>query len=242
MNGPDRSGDPGQLIVVPTPIGNLEDITLRGLRVLRQADLIACEDTRRTGRLLQLLELPKQRLMSLNARNEQGRIEQILALIGEGMTIALVSDAGTPGLSDPGIPLISAAIAAGIEPIVLPGASALLPAIVASAFPMRRFWFEGFLPHKKGRQTRISVIAKLEEPVVLYESPHRIIRLLNELIERCGAQRSAVVLRELTKLHEEVTRGSLSSLHDTFSARERIKGEFVLVLGPHDVATASDAP
>lgn len=223
---PDRP----RLFVVPTPLGNLEDITLRALRVLGAVDLIACEDTRVTGRLLQHLDIPRKRLMSLHARNEQGRIGEILSFWEEGLSIALVSDAGMPGISDPGTALISAAIAAGVKVEVLPGANAALTAVVGSGLSTRSILFEGFLPHKKGRQTRLGELAMYRETIVLYESPHRILRTLRDLIEHFGADRPAAIGRELTKMYEEYNRDTLAGLLAEYEARPSIKGEFVIVV------------
>jgi 16S rRNA (cytidine1402-2'-O)-methyltransferase len=221
----------GTLYVVPTPIGNLEDITLRALRILRQTATVACEDTRVTSILLRHFELPQKRLISYFAGNERGRVDQLLALLRGGDDIALVSDAGTPGISDPGVRLISAAIAAGITVVSLPGANAAVTAVVASGLPTESILFEGFLPQKKGRQTMLRSLANEERTFVLYESPHRIIKTLTELAEHCGPDRPAAVCRELTKLHEEITRGPLAALRDDYTGRASIRGEFVVVVG-----------
>ena len=220
----------GRLSVIPTPIGNLEDITLRGVRLMRECDLLLCEDTRTTGKLLKLLELPKRPLLSLNARNERGRTAEVLDRLGSGEHLGLLSDAGTPGVSDPGRWLVSKVIDAGFDLDVLPGATALIPALLLSGLPTQPFHFEGFLPHKKGRRTRLGLLAEMEQTVVLYESPHRLLKLLGELIDTCGADRTGAVIRELTKLHQECCRGSVSHLFDEFSGRPSIKGECVVVL------------
>ena len=222
--------DNSRLFVVPTPLGNLEDITLRALRVLGEVDVIACEDTRVTGRLLQHLEIPRKRLISLHARNEQGRIGEILEFLHSEGSVALVSDAGMPGISDPGTALIAAVIAAGVNVEVLPGANAALTAVVGSGLPTRSILFEGFLPHKKGRQTRLRELALYKETLVLYESPHRILRTIRDLVEHFGGNRPAAIGRELTKLYEEYNRGSLSALLEEYEARPSIKGEFVIVV------------
>lgn len=220
----------GVLYIVPTPIGNLEDITLRALRVLREVNTIACEDTRVTANLLRHFEIPTKRLISYFAGNEAARVGGLIALLAGGEDVALTSDAGTPGISDPGTRLVSAAIAAGITVIPLPGANAAVTAVTASGLPTDSILFEGFLPHKKGRQTALRRLAVEESTVVLYESPHRIVRTLAELAEHCGADRRAAVCRELTKMYEEINRGTLGELHAEYAGRASVKGEFVVVV------------
>jgi 16S rRNA (cytidine1402-2'-O)-methyltransferase len=222
--------DTGTLYIVPTPIGNLEDITLRALRVLRETPTIACEDTRVTANLLRHFDIPHKRLISYFAGNEAARVGGIVAILGAGEDVALVSDAGTPGISDPGTRLIAAAIAAGIRVVPLPGPTALVAAVTASGLPTDAILFEGFLPHKKGRQTALRGLAGEERTIVLYESPHRIVKTLRELAEHLGGDRRGVLCRELTKLHEEINRGTLAELHDDYAARPSIKGEFVVVI------------
>jgi len=224
----------GTLYIVPTPIGNLEDITLRALRVLREAPTIACEDTRVTAGLLRHFEIPHKRLISYFAGNEAARVGQIVAILQGGEDVALVSDAGTPGISDPGTRLIAAAIEAGVRVVPLPGPTALIAAVTASGLPTDAVVFEGFLPHKKGRQTAIRKIAGEERTIVFYESPHRIVKLLKELVEHLGADRPATICRELTKMYEEINRGTLGGLHDDYARRSSIKGEFVVVIGGFD--------
>ena len=224
----------GKLYIVPTPIGNLEDITLRALRVLRETPTIACEDTRVTANLLRHFEIPHKRLISYFAGNEAGRVGQIVAILEGGEDVALVSDAGTPGISDPGTRLIAAAIERGITVIPLPGPSAMLTALTASGLPTDAIVFEGFLPHKKGRQTMLRRLADEERTVILYESPHRIVKTLRELADHLGEDRPAVLGRELTKLHEEINRGSLRELHAEYAGRASIKGEFVVVVRGKD--------
>jgi 16S rRNA (cytidine1402-2'-O)-methyltransferase len=221
----------GTLYIVPTPIGNLEDITLRALRVLREISTIACEDTRVTGMLLRHYELPQKKLISYFAGNERERIGGLLRILEAGEDIALVSDAGTPGISDPGTRLVSAAIEAGITVDPLPGATALIPAVVASGLPTDSVLFEGFLPHKKGRQTKLQTLALEGRTFVLYESPHRIVKTLGELAEHCGADRPIALFRELTKMHQEINRGPVGEIHALYVARQSIRGEFVLVVG-----------
>lgn len=220
----------GTLYIVPTPIGNLEDITLRALRILRETETIACEDTRVTGSLLRHFDIPRKRLISYFAGNEEGRIEQILRILREGRDVALVSDAGTPGISDPGTRLVAAAIREGIAVVPLPGPTALVTAVTASGLPTDSILFEGFLPHKKGRRRALEKLAVEERTMVLYESPHRILKTLRELGEHLDPARPAVLCRELTKMYEEINRGSLAELHDLYTARPSIRGEFVVVI------------
>lgn len=221
----------GTLYIVPTPIGNLEDITLRALRILRETGTIACEDTRVTANLLRHFEIPHKRLISYFAGNEQARVSQILHVLHSGEDVALVSDAGTPGISDPGTRLIAGAIREGIKVVPLPGPTAMVPAITASGLPTDSILFEGFLPHKKGRRTALGILAMEERTMVLYESPHRIVKTLRELAEQLGPDRPATLCRELTKMYEEINRGTLGQLHDLYASRSSIKGEFVLVIG-----------
>jgi 16S rRNA (cytidine1402-2'-O)-methyltransferase len=217
------------LYIVPTPIGNLEDITLRALRTLREVDLILAEDTRTTRVLLQKYEISTP-LRAFHAHNEHGVTDGIVAQLEGGLKVALVSDAGTPGISDPGFLLIRACVAAAVVVSCLPGATAFVPAVVASGLPCDRFHYEGFLPHKKGRQTRLKYLAELQQTFVLYESPHRLLRCLKELIACCGENRAASVARELSKLHETIHRGSLGELTAYFSDPAKVKGEIVIVV------------
>lgn len=220
----------GRLTVVPTPIGNLEDITLRALRILREADVVACEDTRVTGHLLRHFDIVAPRLVSYFAGNENARVEQIVAMLRDGLKVALVSDAGTPGVNDPGTRLVARAIEEGMSVEALPGPTAFVPALVVSGLPTDAFVYEGFLPQKKGRQTRLRLLADETRTMILYESPHRIVRTLRDLCEAMGGTRRAAVVRELTKIYEEVVRGPLDELHADFAARPSIKGEFVVVV------------
>lgn len=217
------------LTLVPTPIGNLEDITLRAIRTLREADLIACEDTRTTGTLCNHHGIEPPRT-SFHVHNEHKKTPELIERLLDGAHIALVSDAGTPGISDPGFLLVREAVKAGVAVEALPGPTAFVPALVASGLPGDRFVFEGFLPHKKGRQTRIREIAAETRTVVIYESPHRLVRLLRELTEHAGSDRRAAVCRELTKVHEEIRRGSLTELHDHYAEQEKVRGEVVVVI------------
>ena len=216
------------LYVVPTPIGNLEDITLRALRVLREVSLILAEDTRTSGKLLKHYEISTP-LRAFHAHNEHAVVEKLTSDLAAGATMALVSDAGTPGISDPGFLLVRACVRAGIRVECLPGPTAFVPALVASGIPCDTFHFDGFLPHKKGRQTRLKYLAELPHTFVLYESPYRLVKCLGELIAVCGADRQACVARELSKLHEEVKTASLAELKAHFEAKE-VKGEIVVVV------------
>lgn len=217
-----------KLIIVPTPIGNLEDITLRALSTLRRASLVLAEDTRTTGMLLKHYDI-KCSLQSYHKYNEHQSLDYICRRIEEAGEVALVSDAGTPGISDPGFLLVRACVDRGIEVECLPGATAMVPALVVSGLPCDRFIFEGFLPVKKGRQTRIRELAQETRTIVLYESPHRVLKTLEQLSEVFGSQRVAVACREISKLHEEVVRGSLSELISHFTSQAP-RGEFVLVI------------
>jgi len=220
--------NPGRLYLVPTPIGNLQDITLRALAVLKEVDLIACEDTRRTGQLLTHFGIEKRKI-SYFEHNELGRIPQILTLLGEGKSVAVVSDGGSPGLSDPAYRLVTAAIERGflIEP--LPGATALIPALTASGLATDRFFFEGFLPVKPGRRKRrLEELADYPHTLVIYESVHRITRTLADVAAVFG-DRPICVARELTKVYEEFLRGPATEVAGAFDSRVP-KGEFVIVI------------
>jgi 16S rRNA (cytidine1402-2'-O)-methyltransferase len=227
------------LVLVGTPIGNLGDLSPRAVQALAAADAICCEDTRRTGRLLQHAGVARTPLVVVNDHTEQGAIEGVLVRLGAGERVAVVSDAGMPGLSDPGERLVAAAVAAGHVVEVVPGPSAAVSALVASGLPTGRFAFEGFLPRKgSGRTQRLAEVAAEQRTVVLYEAPHRLRRTLADLVEACGADRRVAVGRELTKLHEEIWRGTLGKAHDWALAHEP-RGELVLVL---DGAPAPAAP
>lgn len=217
-----------RLILVPTPIGNLEDITLRALRLLQETPLIFAEDTRVTNKLLNHFEL-KKKVMAFHAHNEHRFLEKTLDLIAQNEFCVLVSDAGTPGISDPGFLLVRACVQAGIEVECLPGPTAFVPALVASGFPCDKFVFEGFLPHKKGRQTRIQALANETRTIVLYESPHRIAKTLGQMCEWLQPEREACVVREISKKFETYHRGTLAELQAYFSTHEA-KGEIVLLL------------
>jgi len=217
------------LYIVPTPIGNLEDITLRAIRILKEAELVLAEDTRVTKRLLTHFEIDTH-LQSYHAHNEHRAVGNIIEKLQSGMTIALVSDAGTPGISDPGFLLSRACMRNDIKVECLPGATAFVPALVASGLPCDKFHFEGFLPHKKGRQTRLLYLATLPYSFVLYESPNRLVKCLTQLAEHCGEDRLACVCRELSKMHEEVITKSLKELIEYFGGEKKVKGEIVVVV------------
>ena len=217
------------LYVVPTPIGNLEDITLRALRVLKEVSLILAEDTRTSRKLLDHYGISTP-LRSFHAHNEHAVVEKLAGELAAGATMALISDAGTPGISDPGFLLVRACVRQGVRVECLPGPTAFVPALVASGLPCDTFHFDGFLPHKKGRQTRLRYLADLPHTFVLYESPYRLVKCLEELSAVCGPERPACVARELSKLHEEVKTASLADLKAHFSAKE-VKGEIVVVVG-----------
>jgi 16S rRNA (cytidine1402-2'-O)-methyltransferase len=217
------------LYLVPTPIGNLEDITLRAIRVLGEVSTVLAEDTRVSGRLLQHLNLKKP-LLAYHLHNEHQQVPRLLERLAQGEVMALVSDAGTPGISDPGFLLVRECLSRGLGVECLPGATAFVPALLKSGFGAERFTFEGFLPVKKGRQTRLRELANEQRTLIFYESPHRIVKTLEQLAEVFGPARRASVSRELTKLFEETVTGTLASLVADFGARATIKGEIVLVV------------
>ena len=229
------------LYLVATPIGNLGDITLRALETLAAADIVACEDTRVTRVLLERYAIA-QRPFAYHEHNAESAGAKLLAMLAEGASVALVSDAGTPLVSDPGYRLATEAIAAGHKVMPLPGASAALAALVASGLPSDSFFFAGFLPVKdKARRDRLAEIAAIPASLILYESPHRIAATLAAASDVLGAERPAAVCRELTKLHEEAARGTLADLAADFAAREQVRGEIVLVIGPPPPKAAADA-
>ncbi|WP_025762287.1 16S rRNA (cytidine(1402)-2'-O)-methyltransferase [Dyadobacter tibetensis] len=218
-----------KLYIVPTPIGNLEDITLRAINILKTADVVLAEDTRTSGHLLKHLGISKP-MQSYHIHNEHQSVARVIERIKKGETLALVSDAGTPAVSDPGFLLVRACIQAGIEVECLPGPTAFVPALVNSGLPSDRFVFEGFLPHKKGRQTRIQNLLDEERTMIFYESPHRLVKALQQFSEAFGPDRPVSVSRELTKLYEENVRGTLAEVTAHFEAKT-VKGEIVIVLG-----------
>lgn len=217
-----------KLYLVPTPIGNLEDITLRALRILKEADIILAEDTRKTSFLLKHYEIEK-RMMSHHLHNEHKTVSNISERIAAGENVALVTDAGTPGISDPGFLLVRECIKAGLEVECLPGPTAFVPALVNSGLPCDRFCFEGFLPQKKGRQTKLRLLQEETRTMIFYESPFRLIKALEEFATIFGNERKASVSRELTKIFEENKRGTLADLIEHFKSKT-IKGEIVIIL------------
>lgn len=218
------------LTLVPTPIGNLEDITLRALRVLKEVDLIACEDTRTSGVLLKHYDIDTP-TTSYHDHNERRKAPKLVQRMQAGQHVALISDAGAPGISDPGFYLVRECTRAGLPVEALPGATAFVPALTLSALPSDRFVFEGFLPQKKGRQSRWEELADEPRTLVFYESPHRLVKALGEIEEHFGAERPVVVARELTKKFEEVQRGPAHAVRAHFADQNKVRGEIVIVVG-----------
>lgn len=219
----------GKLYLVPTPIGNLEDMTLRAIKVLKEVDLVLAEDTRTSGKLLKHFEIATP-LQSHHMHNEHKQVDALVQKLKGGATLALISDAGTPAISDPGFLLTRACVENHIEVECLPGATAFVPALVNSGLPNDRFVFEGFLPIKKGRQTRMQQLAEEHRTMVFYESPHKLMKTLAQFVEYFGADRPVSVSRELTKLYEETVRGTLAEVLSHFTEKPP-KGEFVIVVG-----------
>lgn len=217
------------LYIVPTPVGNLEDITLRALRVLKEADLILAEDTRTSSVLLKHYDIHRP-LQSYHKFNEHKAVDMLVERLKGGETMALVSDAGTPGISDPGFLLARECVRAGVEVQCLPGATAFVPALVASGLPCDKFVFEGFLPQKKGRMTRLQQLSAEERTIVLYESPYRVVKTLEQLAEAMGPDRQVAVCREISKVHEQTVRGTISEALTHFKEHAP-KGEFVIIIG-----------
>lgn len=218
----------GILYLVPTPVGNLEDITYRALKVLKEADLIIAEDTRTTGILLKHFEI-KNAMWTYHKFNEHQAVAGVIERLKAGDTVAVVSDAGTPGISDPGFLVAREAIKAGVEVSCLPGATAFVPALVASGLPCDRFCFEGFLPPKKGRATRLALLSEETRTMIFYESPHRLAKTLLQFVEVFGADRQVAVCREISKVHEEIRRGTLEEVASYYETVEP-RGEIVIVL------------
>ena len=218
----------GILYIVPTPVGNMEDMTFRAVRILKEVDLVLAEDTRTSGILLRHFEI-KNHLMSHHKFNEHGTSAAIVQRLLAGESVALISDAGTPGISDPGFFLVREAVRAGVEVQCLPGATAFVPALVASGLPGDRFAFEGFLPQKKGRQTRIESLRDEQRTMIFYESPYRLLKTLQQFADIYGGDRQVSVCREISKVHEESVRGSLSEVIAHFTEKEP-KGEIVIIL------------
>lgn len=217
------------LYIVPTPVGNLEDITFRALRVLKEADLILAEDTRTSGILLKHYDIHNH-MQSYHKFNEHKTVEHLVERMKAGQTLALISDAGTPGISDPGFLLARECAKEGVEVQCLPGATAFVPALVASGLPCDKFVFEGFLPQKKGRQSRLKELAAEERSIVFYESPYRVVKTLMQFREIFGGNRDVAVCREISKVHEQIVRGSIDNAIEHFNAVEP-KGEFVIIVG-----------
>ena len=218
----------GTLFIVPTPVGNLEDMTMRALRVLKEADLILAEDTRTSGILLKHFDIHVP-MQSYHKFNEHQTVQHVVDRLRSGHNVAVVSDAGTPGISDPGFLVVREAVKAGIEVITLPGATAFVPALVSSGLPCDKFVFEGFLPQKKGRATRIRQLRDETRTLVFYESPYRVVKTLQQFVEVYGPDRHVAACREISKIHEECIRGTLQEVLGHFQAHEP-KGEFVIIL------------
>jgi 16S rRNA (cytidine1402-2'-O)-methyltransferase len=219
----------GILYIVPTPVGNMEDMTLRAIRILKEADVVLAEDTRTSGILLKHFDI-KNHLLSHHKFNEHSTSNAIVTRLLAGETVALISDAGTPGISDPGFFLVREAVKAGIEVQTLPGATAFVPALVSSGLPCDRFCFEGFLPQKKGRQSKIESLRDEKRTMIFYESPYRLVKLLQQLSEVFGSERPVSVCREISKVHEESVRGTLAEVTAHFTENEP-RGEIVVVVG-----------
>lgn len=222
----------GKLFIVPTPVGNMEDMTFRAIRILKEADLVLAEDTRTSSLLFRKFDI-KTPMLSHHKFNEHKTSAGICDKIAGGMNVALISDAGTPGISDPGFFLIRECVTAGIEVETLPGATAFVPALVTSGYPTDRFIFEGFLPVKKGRQTKLRELAENRATSIVYESPYRLAKTLGQMAEVMGPGRLAAVCREISKIHEECRRGTLEELHSWYSANEP-KGEIVIIIAGRD--------
>lgn len=219
----------GILYLVPTPVGNMEDMTMRAIRLLKEADVILCEDTRTSGILLKHFEIEGKKLMAHHKFNEHGTSNGVVERLKAGQTICLITDAGTPGISDPGFYLVREAVAAGITVQTLPGATAFTPALVSSGLPCDRFCFEGFLPQKKGRQTRLEELREEVRTMIFYESPRRLLKTLEQFAEVFGEERQVSVCREISKIHEESVRGTLKEVAEYFRETEP-RGEIVMIL------------
>ena len=219
----------GILYLVPTPVGNMEDMTMRAIRLLKEADVILCEDTRTSGILLKHFEIEGKKLMAHHKFNEHGTSNGVVERLKAGQTICLITDAGTPGISDPGFYLVREAVAAGITVQTLPGATAFTPALVSSGLPCDRFCFEGFLPQKKGRQTRLEELREEVRTMIFYESPRRLLKTLEQFAEVFGEERQVSVCREISKIHEESVRGTLKEVAEHFRETEP-RGEIVMIL------------
>lgn len=224
----DEKINEGILYLIPTPIGNMGDITLRAIETLKNCDIVICEDTRITGNLLKKLGIEK-RTISIHKYNEHKQINQILKFLDEGKTLCYCSDAGTPGISDPGYLIVNQSIKNGSKVVVLPGATAFVPALVASGMPAERFVFEGFLPQKKGRQSRLIELHDEKRTMIFYESPFRLTKTLNDFVKHFGESRNACVCREISKIYEENNRGTISKLLNYYTLKPP-KGEIVIIV------------
>ena len=229
----------GILYLVPTPVGNMEDMTMRAIRLLKEADVILCEDTRTSGILLKHFEIEGKKLMAHHKFNEHGTSNGVVERLKAGQTICLITDAGTPGISDPGFYLVREAVAAGITVQTLPGATAFTPALVSSGLPCDRFCFEGFLPQKKGRQTRLEELREEVRTMIFYESPRRLLKTLGQFAEVFGEERQVSVCREISKIHEESVRGTLKEVAEHFRETEP-RGEIVMILQGADEETLKE--
>lgn len=228
------------LYLIPTPVGNMEDMTFRAIRLLREADLILCEDTRTSGILLKHFDITDKRLMAHHKFNEHGTSRAIVERLKGGETICLITDAGTPGISDPGFYLVREAVEAGVEVQTLPGATAFVPALVSSGLPCDKFCFEGFLPQKKGRQTRLEELSREPRTMIIYESPRRVVKTLEQFCEFFGEDRRISACREISKVYEESVRGTVREVLEHFKAVEP-KGEFVIIVEGNTNATPAPA-
>ena len=229
----------GMLYIIPTPVGNLEDVTLRAIRLLKEADFVLAEDTRTSSKLMKHLEIQVP-MYSYHKFNEHKSVGSLVERIKDAQShVALISDAGTPGISDPGFLLVREAVRCGVEVQCLPGATAFVPALVSSGLPCDKFVFEGFLPQKKGRQTRLNFLKQEQRTIVFYESPYRVLKTLTQLSEVFGPERPAAAVREISKLHEECLRGTLAELVAHFTKNEP-RGEFVLLVGGEDCGAVTN--
>lgn len=218
------------LYLIPTPVGNMEDMTFRAIRLLKEANLILCEDTRTSGLLLKHFEITNKRLMAHHKFNEHGTSKAIVDRLKAGEMVCLITDAGTPGISDPGFYLVREAVEAGVDVVTLPGATAFVPALVSSGLPCDKFVFEGFLPQKKGRQTRLQELAREYRTMIIYESPRRVVKTLEQFCVFFGEDRRMSACREISKVYEESVRGTVKEVLEHFKEHEP-KGEFVLIVG-----------
>lgn len=229
-----------KLILVPTPIGNLEDITFRAISVLKEVNTILAEDTRTSGKLLKHFGI-ETRMSSYHQHNEHKVVKGILQRILAGETMALITDAGTPAISDPGFLLVRECIMSGVDVECLPGATAFVPALAISGLPAEKFFFEGFLPQKKGRQTRLKILSENKHTIILYESPHRLVKTIGQIIEFFGEKRQVSVSREISKLHEETIRGTAREVMNYFETNI-VKGEIVIVIAPESYDPTPEKP